>query len=77
MSDKLTLDARGLLCPLPVLKARKALKAMNAGDLLEIQATDPGAPKDLADFCKTAGYNLREQREEDGVFFLTVEKPLS
>jgi tRNA 2-thiouridine synthesizing protein A len=49
------LDARGLKCPLPVLKARKALKSLGAGDALAILVTDPGAPADFAHFCAVTG----------------------
>jgi tRNA 2-thiouridine synthesizing protein A len=69
-----TLDARGLLCPLPVLKARKALKALGAGDVLRVLATDKGAPKDFVHFCKTTGNRLLASREEEGVFVIEVEK---
>jgi len=50
------LDTRGLNCPLPVLKAQKALRAMAAGERLEILATDPKAPADLTQFCEAAGH---------------------
>src|SRR5262244_2229055 len=55
-----TLDATGLLCPLPVLKARRALKPLAAGAILEILATDPGATKDFEHFCQTTGCALLE-----------------
>ena len=61
-----TLDATGLLCPLPVLKARRALKPLAAGSVLEVLATDPGAVKDFAHFCQTTGSQLLEMREEPG-----------
>jgi tRNA 2-thiouridine synthesizing protein A len=51
-------DARGLICPLPVLKARKALKSVPIGEVLTILTTDPGAPEDLAHFCQTTGNAL-------------------
>jgi tRNA 2-thiouridine synthesizing protein A len=70
-----TLDAKGLLCPLPVLKARKALKAMAAGEVLEILATDRGAPKDFIAFCETTGDELLETREEaDGTLVFRIRK---
>jgi tRNA 2-thiouridine synthesizing protein A len=71
---KTVLDATGLLCPLPVLKARKVLKTMPEGGIIEVQATDPGAPKDFVAFCETTGYRLLGSREEAGVFYLTIEK---
>ena len=51
-----TLDTRGLDCPLPVLKAQKALRALAAGDRLIVLATDPKAPTDLRQFCETVGH---------------------
>lgn len=51
-------DARGLICPLPVLKARKALKSVPIGEVLIILTTDPGAAADLAHFCATTGNAL-------------------
>ena len=50
------LDARGLNCPLPVLKAQKALRGLATGDRLVILATDPKAPADLRQLCETAGH---------------------
>jgi tRNA 2-thiouridine synthesizing protein A len=61
-----TLDATGLLCPLPVLKARRALRDLPAGGVLEVLATDPGAPKDFEHFCRTTGCTMIEQREQEG-----------
>ena len=69
------LDARGLLCPLPVLKARKALKDVPAGGTLRVLATDPGAVKDFEHFCKTTGCRLVEWSEADGVLAFIIAKP--
>lgn len=52
------LDARGLLCPLPVLKARKRLKAMASGEVLRVSATDPAAVVDIPHFCTESGHAL-------------------
>ncbi len=68
------LDAKGLLCPLPVLRARKALKALAPGDVLVVEATDPSAPKDFAAFCETTGNRLLSSTEADGVFRIEVER---
>lgn len=68
------LDAKGLICPLPVLKARKALVAMAAGERLEITVTDDAAPKDFALFCEEAGHRLLSVQEQDSVFVVTVER---
>jgi tRNA 2-thiouridine synthesizing protein A len=69
-----TLDTSGLLCPLPVLKARKALKAMAPGAVLEVIATDKGAVKDFEAFCSTTGDALLESREDNGKFFFRIRK---
>ena len=66
------LDAKGLLCPLPVLKARRALKGLKQGDTLEILATDKGAVKDFEAFCRTTGHQLVEWHDEDGVFRFVI-----
>ena len=71
-----TLDATGLLCPLPVLKARRALKAVPAGGILEVLATDPGAIKDFEHFCQTTGCELMMASEElGGVLRFRLRKP--
>lgn len=75
MTDPVVLDAKGLKCPLPVLKARKALKDVPAGGVLRVLATDPGAPKDFEHFCKTTGCELLDQREEAGVLVFSIRKP--
>lgn len=68
------LDATGLKCPLPVLRARKAMKGVAAGALLEVKATDPGAVADFKSFCETTGDELVAWREEEGVFFFRIRK---
>jgi tRNA 2-thiouridine synthesizing protein A len=71
-----TLDATGLLCPLPVLKARRALKSVPPGGILEVLATDPGATKDFEHFCQTTGCELLESGERDGgVLRFVLRKP--
>ncbi|MEX0277124.1 MAG: sulfurtransferase TusA family protein [Ruegeria sp.] len=59
-----TLDALGLLCPLPVLKARKRLKSMPAGAVLRVLADDPAAIVDVPHFCAEAGHTLLAQEQE-------------
>jgi len=68
------LDTRGLNCPLPVLKARKALKELAAGETLTVLATDPGSLGDFAAFCRTTGNALIEQREDNGVYTHVIRK---
>ena len=66
------LDARGLNCPLPILRAKKALTDMTSGQVLRIVATDPGSVKDFQAFAKQTGNELLSQSEADKefVFFL-------
>jgi tRNA 2-thiouridine synthesizing protein A len=66
-------DARGLKCPIPVLKARKLIKELANGDVLEIHATDPGAPGDFKHFCETTGHRLLDSTEADGVYVIRIE----
>lgn len=69
-----TLDARGLSCPLPVLKARKRLISLAPGDRLRILATDPKAPADFRLYSVESGHRLVEEGERDGVFELVLER---
>ena len=69
-----TLDATGLKCPLPVLRARKAMKGVAAGGILEVRATDPSAVADFQSFCETTGDELVEWQEADGVFLFRIRK---
>lgn len=66
------LDARGLKCPLPILKAKKALADMNSGDVLRIIATDPGSARDFQAFARQTGNALLEQSqaEQEFTFFM-------
>ncbi len=68
------LDTRGLRCPLPVLKARKALKDIAAGAVLEILATDPGTEEDLKAFCEANGHNLIDSSQSEGEFRFLVRR---
>ena len=74
MADHL-LDARGLNCPLPILKAKKALKDVPHGGTLEMLATDPGAVADFQAFCRTTGNELVEHSEEGGVYRFILRRP--
>ena len=70
-----TLDAKGLNCPLPILKARKALKDVPAEGILEILATDPGSVADFEAFCRQTGNELLEHSEDGGVYRFLIKKP--
>jgi tRNA 2-thiouridine synthesizing protein A len=69
-----TLDAKGLNCPLPILKARKALKDVAADGTLEILATDPGSVADFEAFCRQTGNELLEHSEDGGVYRFLIKK---
>ncbi|MGE0747510.1 MAG: sulfurtransferase TusA family protein [Rhodospirillales bacterium] len=69
-----TLDARGLKCPLPVLRARKALRDVPAGGELAVQTTDPAAPRDFEAFCREAGHTFVGTADADGATTITIRK---
>ena len=68
------LDASGLNCPLPILRAKKSLAAMDAGQVLRIVATDPGSVKDFEAFAKQTGNELMESGEDAGKFTFLMKK---
>jgi len=69
-----TLDLKGLKCPLPVLKTRKALTRLNAGDRLEVHTTDPMAEIDIPHFCRENDHTLLQvERTEGGHRFLIAK----
>lgn len=69
-----TLDCRGLVCPLPVIKLSKAIKAVQVGQVIEMLATDPGSVPDLEAFQKQTGHRLLEHSEAGGVFRFLVQR---
>jgi len=73
MADQV-LDAKGLNCPLPILRAKKALAGLGAGSTLEILATDPGSIKDFEAFCRTTGNELVEQENDGKLFRFVIRK---
>ena len=68
------LDARGLNCPLPILRAKKTLNVMSGGQILKIMATDPGSVKDFEAFAKQTGNELLDSSELDGEFHFMLKK---
>ena len=73
MADQLV-DAKGLNCPLPILRAKKALKDMTTGSTLQILATDPGAVKDFEAFCRVTGNELLESKVEGSVYQFLIKR---
>ena len=68
------LDTKGLKCPIPVLRARRAMKPLAAGEVLEIHATDPSSVQDFKAFCDTTGDQLLDSREDEGVYVFRIRK---
>ncbi len=69
-----TLDAKGLKCPLPIIRTRKALKEVPTGGRLEVLTTDPGSVSDFEAFCRTTGNPLLEQSDDAGVYRFVIER---
>ena len=74
MAGGATLDAQGLRCPLPVLRARKALRDVMPGGLLRVLATDPAAPRDFRAFCDETGHAFVDAAEAGGIYTITIRK---
>jgi tRNA 2-thiouridine synthesizing protein A len=73
MADQV-LDVKGLSCPLPILRAKKALKDVPIGGTLQVLATDPGAVKDFEAFCRATGNELLESKVEDKVYSFLLKR---
>jgi tRNA 2-thiouridine synthesizing protein A len=69
-----TLDARGLKCPMPIVKTAQAMKTVTQGDLLEVLATDPGAVADFAAWSRSTGNELVETSIQDGVYRFVLRR---
>jgi tRNA 2-thiouridine synthesizing protein A len=67
-------DARGLSCPMPIVKMAQAIKAIASGGLIEVLATDPGSVKDFAAWARTTGNDLIEQTVDGGVYRFVVRR---
>jgi tRNA 2-thiouridine synthesizing protein A len=72
MEIKLKVDASGLSCPLPILKASQAVKTVGSGELVEVIATDPGSVKDFAAWATSTGHALVESGVADGKFRFVI-----
>lgn len=68
------LDAKGMNCPLPILKTKKALQTMQPGGLLEVLATDPGSVADFESFCRQTGNQLVSSMKEGDVFKFVLKR---
>ena len=73
-SYDLELDARGLNCPLPILRAKKSIQSLSVGQVLRIVSTDPGSVKDFEAFCKQTGNELVDSAQDGGEYAFNIRK---
>ncbi|WP_273124459.1 sulfurtransferase TusA family protein [Metabacillus sp. HB246100] len=74
MNSNKLLDAKGLACPMPIVKTKKAMTDLESGQVLEIHATDKGAKSDLTAWAKSVGHELVKHEEENDVFKFWIQK---
>ncbi|GKV64388.1 MULTISPECIES: sulfurtransferase TusA family protein [Sporosarcina] len=74
MSTTTFLDAKGLACPMPIVRARKVMKELQTGDILEIHTTDKGSVADLTAWAASGGHDLKEKQQEANVFKFWIQK---
>jgi tRNA 2-thiouridine synthesizing protein A len=74
MNVDLEVDARGLNCPLPILRAKKGINTLVSGQILKVIATDPGSVKDLEAFCKQTGNELLDSSQQNGEYHFNIRK---
>ena len=74
VTPKTTLDAKGLACPLPVVKARLEIEKIGSGEVLQVLATDPGSVADFDNWTKMSGHELLESHQDDGVYTYLIKK---
>jgi tRNA 2-thiouridine synthesizing protein A len=74
MSHDKEIDTRGLNCPLPILRAKKALGELSTGQVLKVTATDPGSVRDFAAFARQTGHALLDSGEANNEFFFLLKK---
>ncbi|WP_313892228.1 sulfurtransferase TusA family protein [Psychrobacillus sp.] len=74
MNSTKVLDAKGLACPMPIVRTKKAMDTINSGEVLEVHVTDKGALADIPAWSKAGGHTILEQKEEAGVLVFFIEK---
>lgn len=74
MESTKVLDAKGLACPMPIVRTKKAMDDLKSGDVLEVHATDKGSKSDLTAWAKSGGHELIRDAEEDGVLKFWIKK---
>ena len=73
MTSEHTLDARRLLCPMPVIKTQNAIKELEAGDILLVTSTDPGVKQDIPTWCRINGHRVLDIQEENNEISIRIE----
>ncbi|MBL4763142.1 MAG: sulfurtransferase TusA family protein [Gammaproteobacteria bacterium] len=71
--SKHTLNAEGMLCPMPVIKAQNKIIQLAAGDILEVSCTDPGVRNDIPAWCRINGHTVIDQAEENNIITITIQ----
>ncbi len=74
MKSNRIVDAKGLACPMPIVKTKKAINELQTGEILEVHATDKGSRNDMAAWVKTTGNEMVQEQEENGVFKFWIKK---
>jgi len=74
MKSDLILDAKGLACPMPIVKTRKAMNELKSGQILEIHVTDKGSKNDLTAWVNSTGHQLLTDQEDNGIFKFWIQK---
>ncbi|MDA1779584.1 sulfurtransferase TusA family protein [Bacillus cereus group sp. BY9-3LC] len=74
MKVKEVLDAKGLACPMPIVRTKKAMEALQSGEVLEVHVTDKGAIKDIPAWSQTGGHEVLKHTEEDGELKFWIKK---
>lgn len=74
MKANKVLDAKGLACPMPIVRTKKAMDELQGGEVLEVVTTDPGSKNDIRAWTESSGHELLESREESGVYTFWIKK---
>ena len=69
-----TLDAKGLSCPMPLLRTKKEMGKINSGEILQVDGTDPGSRNDIPGWCERSGHEYLGEKEESGYFSFFIKK---
>ncbi|WP_156289469.1 sulfurtransferase TusA family protein [Oceanobacillus salinisoli] len=69
-----TLEAKGLACPMPIVKTKRAMDTINSGEVLEVLVTDKGALNDIPAWAQSGGHKVLEQKTEEDVLYFYIEK---